>query len=120
MNLNTSSQGTVAAFSSALGFTLNDNANYGPSANISNGFSGVTQYNYPLGPQWASDYHADLSKTIGQHTIGIGGMYYRIKSYDGATNLVTNFTRRMQPLKVLWLVQRVTGLQALCLVLSIA
>jgi len=93
MNLNTSSQGAGPAFSSALGFTLNDNANYGPSVNISNGFSGVTQYNYPLGPQWASDYHADLSKTIGQHTIGVGGMYYRIRSYDGATNLVTSFTQ---------------------------
>ncbi len=93
MNLNTSSQGAGPAFTSALGFTLNDNPDYGPSVNISNGFSGVTQYNFPLGPQWASDYHADLSKTIGKHTLGIGGMYYRITSYDGATNITTSFTQ---------------------------
>lgn len=93
MNLNTSSQGAGPAFTSALGFTLNGNPDYGPSVGISNGFAGVTQYNYPLGPQWASDYHADLSKTIGKHTLGIGGMYYRITSYDGATNITTGFTQ---------------------------
>ncbi len=93
MNLNTSSQGAGPAFTSALGFTLNGNPDYGPSVNISNGYSGVTQYNYPLGPQWASDYHADLSKTIGHHTVGLGGMYYRITSFDGATNIVTGFTQ---------------------------
>jgi Carboxypeptidase regulatory-like domain/TonB dependent receptor len=93
MNLNTSSQGGGTAFTSALGFTLNGNPDYGPSVNLSNGYSGVTQYNYPLGPQWASDYHGDLSKTIGHHTLGLGGMYYRVTSYDGGTNIVTGFTQ---------------------------
>ena len=93
MNLNTSSQGAGTAFTSALGFSLNGNPAYGPSVNISNGYSGVTQYNYPLGPQWASDYHGDLSKTVGKHTLGFGGMYYRITSYDGATNIVTSFAQ---------------------------
>jgi hypothetical protein len=93
MNLVTADQQAGAAFTSAMKFTLGGDPSYGPQITLSNGYSGVNQQYIPLGPEWASDYHADLTKTIGKHTIGIGGMYYHIRSTAGGRYLTANFTQ---------------------------
>jgi hypothetical protein len=62
MNLLVGNQGPGAAFLQATNFTLSNNGIDGPSIGISNGFSGTTQYAFPLGPQITNDYHADLTK----------------------------------------------------------
>jgi hypothetical protein len=65
----------------------------GPLTIISNGYQGLNQFAIPLGPQEGSDYHADLSKVVSNHTIGVGGMYYHIMSYDDGWGSVTTFTQ---------------------------
>src|SRR6201996_5634756 len=54
----------------------------GPGVGIANGYTGVSQFAAPRGTQKKSHYQADLSKIVGNHTIGVGGMYYRIHSFD--------------------------------------
>lgn len=75
-----------AAFTDSIDFTNAAPARVGiqlgPQVTISNGFSGVNQFAIPLGPQETMDYHLDLSKTIGNHTLGVGGLYYHVRSYD--------------------------------------
>jgi hypothetical protein len=64
----------------------------GPLVALSNGYGGVNQFAIPLGPQEGSDYHADLSKVVSNHTIGVGGMYYHIMSYDDGWGTFTYFS----------------------------
>src|SRR6185437_14805489 len=52
----------------------------GPQIGISNGYTGISQFAIPLGPQQNHDGHADLSIVRGNHTIGVGGMVYHIHS----------------------------------------
>jgi hypothetical protein len=66
---------------------------YGPGISISNGYSGVSQTLQDLGPQKGSDYHIDLSKVIGRHTIGVGGMFYRLSSDTASYSSTTSFTQ---------------------------
>jgi hypothetical protein len=83
-------------FLSALNFTetapVKNNLPLGPGVGVSNGYTGVGQFAAPVGPQQNSDYHADLSKVVGSHTIGVGGMYYHIHSFDDGWQYSTNFT----------------------------
>jgi hypothetical protein len=65
----------------------------GPGVGVANGYTGVSQFAAPVGPQKNSDYHADLSKIVGNHTIGVGGMYYRIHSFDDGWQYTMNFTQ---------------------------
>jgi hypothetical protein len=51
---------------------------YGPGLSISNGFAGVGQTLQDLGPFRGQDYHADLSRIVGHHTLGAGFMWYRL------------------------------------------
>jgi hypothetical protein len=85
-----------AAFIDALNFSLTapakNNLPLGPGVGIGNGYTGVSQFAAPVGPQKNSDYHADLSKIVGNHTIGVGGMYYRIHSFDDGWQYSLNFT----------------------------
>ncbi len=83
-NINTQAgQGFVTALNLAqwappqLGYWLS------PAINLSNGYTGVAQTAVITGPQSSEDYHADLTKIIGNNTIGIGGMYYHINSNSG-------------------------------------
>jgi hypothetical protein len=84
-------------FISALNFSLTapakNNLPLGPGVGIANGYTGVSQFAAPVGPQKNSDYHADLSKIVGNHTIGVGGMYYRIHSFDDGWQYTMNFTQ---------------------------
>jgi hypothetical protein len=83
-------------FLSALNFTetapVKNNLPLGPGIGISNGYTGVGQFAAPVGPQKNNDYHADLSKVVGNHTIGVGGMYYRIHSFDDGWQYTMSFT----------------------------
>jgi len=84
-------------FLSALNFTetapVKNDLPLGPGVGIANGYTGVSQFAAPVGPQKNSDYHADLSKIVGNHTIGVGGMYYRIHSFDDGWQYSLNFTQ---------------------------
>jgi Carboxypeptidase regulatory-like domain len=80
------------AFNNSIGFSLTGNA-WGPNVSMANGYSGTSQTQLPLGPQWTNEFHADLSKTVGNHTLGVGGMYYHIHSFDGVTSVSTSFTQ---------------------------
>jgi Carboxypeptidase regulatory-like domain/TonB dependent receptor len=86
-----------ADFLSALNFGLTAPAKndlpLGPGVGVANGYTGVSQFAAPVGPQKNSDYHADLSKIVGNHTIGVGGMYYRIHSFDDGWQYTMNFTQ---------------------------
>ena len=84
-------------FLSALNFTqtapVKNDLPLGPGVGVANGYTGVSQFAAPVGPQKNSDYHADLSKIVGNHTIGVGGMYYRIHSFDDGWQYTMNFTQ---------------------------
>jgi hypothetical protein len=86
-----------ADFLSALNFTqtapVKNDLPLGPGVGVANGYTGVSQFAAPVGPQKNSDYHADLSKIVGNHTIGVGGMYYRIHSFDDGWQYTMNFTQ---------------------------
>jgi hypothetical protein len=64
----------------------------GPQQSISNGFTGVSQFAIPLGPQYNHDGHADLSVIKGKHTIGVGAMIYHIHSFDDGWGMSPSFT----------------------------
>ena len=86
-----------AAFNNSINFALaapaHDGISLGPQVGLSNGFSGVNQFAIPLGPQEGMDYHLDLSKVVSNHTLGVGGMYYHLRSYDDGWGAGTNFTQ---------------------------
>ena len=80
------------AFNNSIHFSMNGpGIPEGPNIGISSGYTGVAQTLLPLGPQWTNEIHADLSKVIGSHTLGFGGMFYHIRSYNGVSNIATNF-----------------------------
>ena len=83
-------------FLNALNFTetapVKNDLPLGPGIGVANGYTGVSQFAAPVGPQQNSDYHADLSKIKGKHTIGVGGMYYHIHSFDDGWQYTMNFT----------------------------
>jgi Carboxypeptidase regulatory-like domain len=65
----------------------------GPQIGLSNGFTGVSQFAIPLGPQYNHDGHADLSLVRGSHTIGVGAMIYHIHSFDDGWGMSVNFAQ---------------------------
>ncbi len=65
----------------------------GPQIGISNGYTGVSQFAIPLGPQYNSDGHVDLSVVKGKHTIGVGAMIYHIHSFDDGWGMGPSFTQ---------------------------
>lgn len=85
------------AFLTATNFSqlapAKDGIALGPEVGLSNGFTGVSQFAIPLGPQYNHDGHADLSVVRGKHTIGIGAMVYHIHSFDDGWGMQTNFTQ---------------------------
>jgi hypothetical protein len=65
----------------------------GPQISVSNGFSGVSQTVYWLGPQTGDDYHIDLSRVVGHHTLGVGGMFYHLSAINGGAHYSVGFTQ---------------------------
>ena len=64
----------------------------GPNMGISNGYTGVSQFAIPLGPQYNNDGHLDLSVVHGKHTLGAGAMIYHIHSFDDGWGMGPSFT----------------------------
>jgi Carboxypeptidase regulatory-like domain/TonB dependent receptor len=79
----------------AMGFTAQDPVHAGevfaPNTSIGNGYSGIGNFAIPLGPIETFDYHLDLSKVMGNHTLGVGGMYYHIRSFDDGWGISAGF-----------------------------
>jgi hypothetical protein len=90
-------QAAGTAFVDAINFQqavpVRDGIPLGPDLTISNGYNGVSQFAVPLGPLEGFDYHADLSKVAGNHTIGVGAMYYHIHTFDDGWGSGTAFTQ---------------------------
>jgi hypothetical protein len=86
---------TDPALVTAMGFSDQDPVHDGlqlpPNASIGDNYSGAFNFAIPLGPIQTMDYHLDLSKVIGNHTIGVGGLYYHIRSYDDGWGEGTTF-----------------------------
>ena len=79
----------------AMGFTAQDPVHAGevfaPNVGIGNGYSGISNFAIPLGPIQTMDYHLDLSKVMGNHTLGVGAMYYHIRSFDDGWGISASF-----------------------------
>ena len=97
VNFASNDEAAGPAFTDSIDFTqaapAHDGIQLGPNASLSNGFSGVSQFAIPLGPQETMDYHADLSKVAGNHTLGVGGLYYHVRSYDDGWGASMSFTQ---------------------------
>lgn len=97
VNFASNDEAAGTAFTDSIDFTTaapaHDGIQLGPNSSVSNGFSGVSQFAIPLGPQETMDYHADLSKVAGNHTLGVGGLYYHVRSYDDGWGASTSFTQ---------------------------
>lgn len=63
-----------------------------PNVSPGNNYSGIGTFAIPLGPIQTMDYHLDLSKVMGNHTLGAGGMYYHIRSYDDGWGIGVTFS----------------------------
>jgi hypothetical protein len=60
---------------------------------VSQDMTGVSQFAIPLGPNRGHQISPDLSVVRGKHTIGIGGMYYHIHSFDDGWGVSSSFAR---------------------------
>ena len=65
---------------------------FAPNLSLGNGYNGISNFAIPLGPIQTMDYHLDLSKVIGNHTLGAGGMYYHIRSFDDGWGISAGFS----------------------------
>lgn len=63
-----------------------------PELGISNGITGTGQFNIPLGPMETLQISPDFTKIIGNHTIGVGGMYYHLRTLDDGFFVSASFT----------------------------
>jgi hypothetical protein len=97
VNFASNDEAAGPAFTNAIDFTQaapeHDGIQLGPQVSLSNGYSGVSQFAIPLGPQETMDYHVDLSKVAGNHTVGVGGLYYHVRSYDDGWGAGMGFTQ---------------------------
>jgi hypothetical protein len=97
VNFASNDEQSGAAFNDSINFAqaapAHDGISLGPQVSLSNGYSGVNQFAIPLGPQETMDYHVDLSKVVGNHTLGFGGLYYHVRSYDDGWGAGIGFTQ---------------------------
>ncbi len=97
INYNDSDEPAGTAFAQSVNTTeaypVHDGIQLAPALSIANGFTGTNQFAVPLGPMEAMDYHVDLSKVVANHTLGVGGMYYHLRSYDDGWIAGANFTQ---------------------------
>ncbi len=83
----------IDAINFAQAVPVRDGIALGPNLTMSNGYNSVSQFAVPLGPLEGFDYHADLSKVVGNHTIGVGAMYYHIHTFDDGWGSGTAFSQ---------------------------
>jgi hypothetical protein len=97
INYNDSDEPAGTAFAQSINstnaFPIHDGIQLAPALSIANGFTGTSQFSVPLGPMEAMDYHIDLSKVVSNHTLGVGGMYYHLRSYDDGWQAGAGFTQ---------------------------
>ncbi len=97
INYNDTDEPAGTAFVQSIGaadaYPMHDGVQLAPALGISNGFTGTSQFAVPLGPMEAMDYHLDLSKVVSNHTVGVGGMYYHLRSYDDGWVNNASFTQ---------------------------
>lgn len=92
-NTGSSDPATVTAMGLDPQIPLHDGLVIPPSVSMSNSsYTGVSPFAIPLGPIQNMDYHLDLSKVVGNHTLGAGGMYYHIRSYDDGWGTSAGFS----------------------------
>lgn len=91
-NTGTSDPATITAMGLNPQIPLHDGLAFAPQVSLGNSYTSVGNFAIPLGPIQNMDYHLDLSKVVGNHTLGAGGMYYHIRSYDDGWGISTGFT----------------------------
>jgi hypothetical protein len=84
---------TASLPSFAAAFPAHSGISMGPDLSISNGYNGVDQFADPLGPQETMDYHLDLTKVVGRHSIGVGAMYFHLRVLDDGWADFMGFTQ---------------------------
>jgi hypothetical protein len=96
-NVSTTDDPAGAAFNSSINFSLvqppRHGTTMGPQIAFSNGYSGIAQTADPLGPQHNHDIHGDVSRIIGNHTLGAGGMIYHVHSIADGWSYITTFAQ---------------------------
>lgn len=85
-----------SAFADSINFSEaypeKDGIQLGPNITITNGFLGVVQTATPLGPFETFDYHVDLVKMVGNHTLGGGVVYEHLRGLDDGFHASPAFT----------------------------
>jgi hypothetical protein len=92
VNTGVSNPGLVQAMGLTAQIPVHAGEVFAPNLSLGNGYNGIGNFAIPLGPIQTSDYHVDLSKVAGNHTLGAGGMYYHIRSFDDGWGISTNFS----------------------------
>lgn len=64
-----------------------------PQLGISNGFTGTSQFAVPLGPMSTLQFSPDFTKVAGNHTIGLGAMFYHLRTLDDGWFVSPSFTQ---------------------------
>ncbi len=84
------------AFDDSINYTQADPPHagiaMGPDITITDGYTGINQNAIPIGPQEGMDYHLDLVKTVGRHTVSGGVVYYHVRFYDDGFQVENDFT----------------------------
>jgi hypothetical protein len=65
----------------------------GPAISIANGYGGVSDLYNTWGPGETMDYHLDLTKIAGHHTLGVGAMYDHVHVYTNNYSATVLFTQ---------------------------
>jgi Carboxypeptidase regulatory-like domain/TonB dependent receptor len=91
-NTGISNQALVTAMGLNAQIPVHDGLVLPPDVSVGNGYTGLGNFAIPLGPIQTMDYHLDLSKVMGNHTLGAGGMYYHIRSFDDGWGISASFS----------------------------
>jgi hypothetical protein len=92
VNYGQSDPALVAAMGLTAQIPLHAGEVFAPNLSLGNGYNGISNFAIPLGPIQTMDYHLDLSKVMGNHTLGVGGMYYHIRSFDDGWGISAVFS----------------------------
>jgi Carboxypeptidase regulatory-like domain len=81
------------AFNIDQAFPIKEGLELGPEIALSNGYNGVGNIRYALGPDEGNQYNVDVSKTKGKHTLSAGAMLYYVHTFDDGWNYDLAFTQ---------------------------
>lgn len=83
----------AAKANTADAFPAHDGIQMVPALSIANGFTGTSNFAVPLGPMETLEISPNLTKVVGNHTIGLGGMYFHLRSLDDGWTGGASFTQ---------------------------